>query len=155
MFEKKKELVQPKALNEFEFSKTKGFGAYNYGEVATKTVAGETSLTIERIGKVFFFKSKPKNDTVDYHSIEKIEIKTNFSSGDLVSGIIIATISICTLQIYGLLLTALLIFCAYGKQIVITRKDSSRIFILIGKFQQEETDRLIKLLGEKTGKKVA
>jgi hypothetical protein len=154
MSDKKEQEAKIQNPNQFEFSKTKGFGAYNYGEVTTKAVAGETSLAIERIGKVLFFKGKPKNDTVDYQSIEKIEIKANFSKGDLVSGIIIAIISICTLQIYGLLFTALLIFCAYGKQIVITRKVSSRVFLLTGKFQKEETGRLVKLLNERSGKQL-
>jgi ACR3 family arsenite efflux pump ArsB len=91
---------------------------------------------------------------VEYQSIEKVEVKTNFSKGDLISGIIIAIISICTLQVYGLLFTALLLFCSYGKQIVITRKDSSRVFLLTAIFQKEETDRLIKLISEKTGRQL-
>jgi hypothetical protein len=154
MFGKKEQAAQTQNPNEFEFSKTKGFGAYNYGVVTTKAIAGETGLAIERIGKVLFFKGKPKTDTVEYQSIEKVEVKTNFSKGDLISGIIIAIISICTLQVYGLLFTALLLFCSYGKQIVITRKDSSRVFLLTAIFQKEKTDRLIKLINEKTGRQL-
>jgi hypothetical protein len=135
------------------FQKQKDLGLTT-GVVTTKAVAWETGLAIERIGKVLFFKGKPKTDTVEYQSIEKVEVKTNFSKGDLISGIIIAIISICTLQIYGLLVTALLLFCSYGKQIVITRKDSSRVFLLTAIFQKEETDRLIKLINEKTGRQL-
>jgi hypothetical protein len=154
----KNDEAQIKQPNEFEFVKTKGFSRIKYGKVTSKAVFGDASLSVERVSKVFFVKGKPVTETVDYQSIEKLEIKPQFSLSDLISGIVIGIVSICTLQFYGLLGTAVLVWCAYGKKIIITRKDASQVFLLaeggVLKGEKEETERLVKMLNEKTGRQL-
>jgi hypothetical protein len=149
---KKNEAIEVKNPNEFKFSKTKGFGAYNYGIISTQAVVEDQHLTVEKTSKWLFFKGKPKTAIIDYQSIENIAVKVHFSLGDLISGIIIAIISIAFSQLWGLLFVALLIFCSYGKNIIITQKSStSKVIIMCEGFsQQEAIDTFIKRVNEKT-----
>ena len=149
MFGKKQEEKNP---NEVVFSKTKGFCSMNYGSVTTKALFNETSVLVERVNKVFFSKGKPKTDTVEYNAIESVVIKKHFSKGDLISGIIIGVIPMFTgfLIPLGLFIIAFMVFCSYGKNIVITKKNGEEINLLGEGFgQSEERETFIKKLEEK------
>ena len=147
-----------KAPNEFDFEKVKGFGRSNFVWHNTKVMVEDTCLSIEHIRKILFFKGNPDNAVVNYSDLERIELKSHFSKGDLISGIIIGIISIVTMQIYGLLFTAFLVFFSYSKNIVITRKDGSKTTILNGGplsgGGQAEFDRMIPMLTTKIGRQV-
>jgi hypothetical protein len=153
-----KKAVQEKAPNEFDFEKTKGFGAYNFVWHNTKVMVEDTHLSIEHTRKILFFKGKPDVAVVNYSDINNIELKSHFSKGDLISGIIIGIISIATMQIYGLIFTAILVLFSYSKNIVITRKDGSKTTILNGGplsgGGQAEFDRMIPMLTTKIGRQV-
>ena len=148
MFGKKQEEKNP---NEVTFSKTKGFGSINYGSVTTKALFSETSVLVERIGRVLFFKGKPKTDTVEYNAIESVAIKNHFSIGDLISGAICFVLGIVFDQfIFGLIVLAVLVFCSWGKNIVLTKKNGGKINLLSEAFaQSEEIETFTKKLGEK------
>jgi hypothetical protein len=155
----KKDESQIQNLNEIVFSKTKGVSRINYAVVTTKAVVGEKSLLVERIVRVLFFKGKPKTDTIDYEAIEKVEIKTHFSKGDLVSGIILGLFAIILALtggeegpgiFVGLIIIAVMVFCAYGKNITIKKKDSTKVNLLSeGIGQKEEIEMFCKKLEEK------
>ena len=153
-----KKVAQEKALNEFDFAKVKGFGAYNFVWHNTKVMVEDTSLSIEHTRKIMFFKGKPDNAVVNYSDLDRIEQRGHFSKGDLISGIIIGIISIATLQVYGLIFTALLVFFSYSKNIVITRKDGSKVTILNGGplsgGDQVEFDRMIPMITTKIGRQI-
>ncbi|MDR2758404.1 MAG: hypothetical protein LBB78_03395 [Spirochaetaceae bacterium] len=153
-----KKVEAEKAPNEFAFEKVKGFGAYNFVWHNTKVFVEETSLSVEHIRKILFSKGKPDTAAVNFSDLDRIERKGHFSKGDLISGIIIGIISIATGQLYGLLFTALLVFFAYGKNIVIVRKDGSKVIIQCGGplsgGGQAEFDRMIPMLTTKTGRQV-
>jgi F0F1-type ATP synthase assembly protein I len=152
-----KETVQANP-NEIVFTKTKGFGSINYAVATSKVNVGETNLSIEKTNRVLFFKRKPKTEAVDYGAIANVEVKTNFAKGDFISGIVIGIIGIimgiaveeASGQIpFALFVTAFMIFCAYGKNIVITRKDSSKVVIMSeGLGQGDEIEALKKKLAE-------
>jgi hypothetical protein len=127
--------------NEFEFSKTKGFGSMNYGVISSKIVLHETDFTIENKSRWFFFiKGKGLTETIPYESLDSVEVKTNFAKGDLISGIIIFLIALFTSQYWGLLFVAMLVFCSYSKNIVISKKNSSsKITILSEGIGENET----------------
>jgi hypothetical protein len=158
MFGKKK-AVHETNPNAVEFSKA--FGRAD--KVTTTVTVGETALTVERVRKVWFFKCKPKIDTVDYQSIEKVESKTFFSKSYLFTSIFfgVAAIIAAFFVVFGedvsaisllgwLIAFAGLLFCAYGKRILITRKDSSTVSILVeGGVQNEEIQLFTQKLGEK------
>jgi len=148
MFGKKQEEKNP---NEVVFSKIKGFGSINYGSVTTKALFDETSVLVERIGRVLFFKGKPKTNTVEYNAIESVAIKNHFSIGDLISGIICFVLGIVFDQfIVGLIVLAVLVFCSWGKNVVITKKNGGKINLLSEAFaQSEEIETFTKKLGEK------
>jgi len=147
-----------KAPNEFDFVKVKGFGSANFVWHNTKVLVEDTCLSIEHIRKILFIKGNPDNAIINYSDLDRIELKSHFSLGDLISGIIIEIISIATGQIYGLIFTAILVLFSYSKNIVITRKDSSKITILNGGLLsgsgQAEFDRMIPMLTTKIGKQV-
>jgi hypothetical protein len=152
LFGKNESQVNP---NEITFTKTKGFGSINYAVVVSKVNVGETGFSVERTNKVLFFKGKPKAATVDYGSIAKVEVKTNFAKGDLISGIVIGILAVIFALtgafgeegpgiLPGLIIIAVMVFCSYGKNIVITRKDSSNVVIMsegIGQGGEIETFR--------------
>lgn len=156
-----KKLDAGKAPNEMAFSKTKGFGNINYAVAGTKVNFGETGLSIEQTNKVLFFKGKPKTSVVDYGSIAQVEVKTNFAKGDLISGIIIGVFAIIlaltgafgeegTGILAGPIIIAVFVFCAYGKNIVLTRKDSTKVVIMSEGFGQgDEIEAFRKNLTEK------
>lgn len=157
MFGKKTEEKNP---NEIVFSKTKGFGSLNYGTVTTKALFNETSVLVERINKVLFFKGKPKTNTVEYNTIESVAITNHFSKGDLISGIIIGVLAIIfgalseegpgTGIFVALIIIAVMTFCSWGKNAVITKKNGEKINLLSeGLGQSEEIETFIKKLGEK------
>jgi general stress protein CsbA len=103
--------------NEFDFSKTKGLGSMWF----------------------FLIRKKQKTETIPYEKIDKIEVKTNFAKGDFISAVIVLLISLITAQCWGLIVTAILVFCSYGKNIVITRKDtSSNVIIMTEGFGETE-----------------
>jgi hypothetical protein len=159
MAKKKDDVVQNP--NEIVFSKTKGFGQINYGAVTTKALFDENSISVERIGKILFFKGKPKIDVVEFGTIENVEVKTHFSKGDLISGIVLGLLVIIFAfvgedapNIYnvfvGLVIIAALLFCSYGKNIVITKKDSTKVGLLSeGIGAGEEIESFLKKLEEK------
>jgi hypothetical protein len=95
---------------------------------------------------------------VNYSDIDRVELKGHFTKGDLISGIILGIISIATVQLWGLLISAFLIFFAYGKNIVIVRKDGSKVIIQNGGplsgGEQVEFDRMIPMLTTKIGRQV-
>ena len=139
--------------NEIIFTKTKGFGSINYAVAISKVNVGDTNLSIEKTNKVLFFKGKPKTDVVDYGAIANVEVKTNFAKGDLISGIVLGIIAIIMgivsedtsgLIITGLVIIAFMIFCAYGKNIIITRKDSSKMVIMSEGFGQGDEIEALK-----------
>jgi hypothetical protein len=146
-----------KAPNEYDFEKVKGFGSLNFVWHNTKVMVEDSCLSIEHIRKILFFKSTD-NAIVNYSDLDKIEQKSHFSLGDLISGIIIGIISIATMQVYGLLFTAFLVFFSYSKNIVIIRKDGSKTTILNGGplsgGGQAEFDRMIPMLTTKIGRQV-
>jgi hypothetical protein len=145
----KKETVKVNP-NEIVFTKTKGFGSINYAVATSKVNLGETNLSVEKTNRVLFFKGKPKTDVVDYEGIANVEVKTNFAKGDMISGIVIGIIGIITGQIIiGLVITAFMLFCAYSKKIIITRKDSSKVVMMSeGLRQGDEIEALKKKLAE-------
>jgi hypothetical protein len=151
--------VEPeKAPNEFTFEKVKGFGAYNFVWHNTKVLVEDSNLSVAHTRKIMFGKGKIDTAIVNYSDLDRVEIKGRFSRGDLISGIIIAVISIVTLQIYGLLVTAFLVFFSYGKNILIVRKDGSKAVIQCGGplsgGGKAELERMIPLLTTKTGRQV-
>jgi hypothetical protein len=151
--------VEPKtAPNEFVFEKVKGFGAYNFVWHNTKALVEETSLSVVHTRKIVFGKGKTDSSVVNFSDLDRIELKGYFSKGDLISGIIIAIISIITGQAWGLLATAFLVFFSYGKNIIIVRKDGSKIIIQCGGplsgSGKSEFERMIPMLTTKTGRQV-
>lgn len=146
------------ATNEFEFQKIKGFGAANFVWHTTKVVIEETSLSVEHKRKILFFNSKPNHAVVNYNDLDKVELKTHFTMGDLISGIIIGIIGIATMQIWALIFTALLVLFAYSKNIVIIRKGGSKVTILNGSFisggRMDEFNRMIPMLTTKLEREV-
>ena len=129
--------------NEMVFTKTKGFERVNYAVVTSKVNMGDTGLSVERTTKVLFFKGKSQTSTVDYGSIARVDVKTHFAKGDFISAIVFGVI--CTIfaiagegesgEVWFDILVALagvaaLIFCSYGKNIIITRNDSSKVVIM-------------------------
>lgn len=153
-----KKVEVEKAPNEFGFEKVKGFGPYNFVWHNTKVLVEETSLPIAHTRKVMFGKGKTDTSVVNFADLDRIEWKGHFSKGDLISGIIIGIISIATGQMYGLLFTAFLIFFSYGKNIIIVRKDGSKVIIQCGGplsgGGKAEFERMIPMLTTKTGKQV-
>jgi len=147
-----------KAPNEFDFEKVKGWGSANFVWHNTKVMVEDTCLSIEHIRKILFFKGNPDNAVVNYSDLDRIELKKHFSKGDLISGIIIGIASIVSMQIYGLLFTAILVLFSYSKNIVIFRKDGSKITILNGGLLsgsgQAEFDRMIPMLTTKIGRQI-
>lgn len=147
-----------KAPNEFEFEKTKGFGAYNFVWHNTRIKLEDTSLSINHKRKLFLSWKDLESTSINYDDLDKIERKGHFSKGDFISGIIIGIISLFTLQIYGFLITAFLIFFAYSKNIVIYRKDGSKVIIPSGGplsgGGQAEFDMMIPALTTKIGRQV-
>jgi hypothetical protein len=153
-----KKVVQEKAQNEFEFEKVKGFGAYNFVWHNTKVLVEDTCLSIEHRRKIMFFKGKPDNTVVSYSDLERIELKSQFSKGDLISGIIIAIIAILTVQLYGLLFTVILVLFSYSKNIVIVLKNGLKKTIpnggLLSGGGQAEFDKMISVLTTKIGRQI-
>jgi len=153
-----KKVEAEKAPNEFSFEKVKGFSYFNFVWHNTKVVLEETSLSVEHIRKILFFKGKPNTAVVNFDNLDHVERKGHFAKSDLIFGIIIGIISIVTMQIYGLLITAFMVFFAYGKNIIIVCKDGSKIVIQCGGplsgGEQEEFDRMIPMLTAKTGRQV-
>ena len=157
MGEVKENATQSQEKNEFEFSKTKGFGSLNYGAVYSKAVLNENALSVNSSSKVFFIKGKNKTASIEYGTIGKVEVKTHFSAGDLISAIIVLIISIFAWEyngIVGLLIVALLVFCSCSKNIVITRTNASKTVIQAGLFQKQDIDAFCAKLKEKMGKGV-
>ena len=153
MFGKKEEVT--KDPNEVVFSKTKGFGSINYGVVTTKAIFNETSVSVERMSKVLFFKGKPKTNVAEYNAIESVVIKTHFSLGDLISGVVIGLLAMIIAAaaeegsgiVVGLLIIAVMVFCAYGKNIVLTKKNGDKINLLSEGFgQSDEIESFLKKL---------
>jgi len=161
MFESLKQEEKAKNLNEFVFSKTKGVGSVNYGTVTTKAIFNETSVLVERISKVLFFKGKPETNNVEYNAIESVAIKTHFSKGDLISGIILGVLAIIFALtgafgeegpgiLVGPIIIAVMVFCSYGKNTVITKKNGDKINLLSEGFgQSEEIEALMKKFEQK------
>jgi hypothetical protein len=153
-----KKVEAEKAPNEFDFEKVKGFGAYNFVWHNTKVLVEDTGLSVTHTRKIMFSKGKPDKAVVNLSDLDHVEWKGHFSKGDFISGIIIAVISIVTLQIYGLLVTAFLVFFSYGKNIVIVRKDGSKVIIQCGGplsgGGKAEFERMIPMLTTKTGRQV-
>jgi hypothetical protein len=147
------QLAQNSAATEFEFSKVKGVGSVNYGRRISKIIMDTTALSIESVGKILFFTGKPKIYTAEYSSIDKVEVKTNFAKGDLISAIICLILTIVFWEengFYGLFVVALLVFCSYGRNIIITKKDKSKIVIMSEGFgQQKEIDEFCGILNER------
>jgi hypothetical protein len=145
MFEKKAEMQ--KNPNELVFTKTKGLGSMNYAVVSSVVNIDETGFSVKRTNKVFFFKKKPQVSTIDYDSIANVTVKTNFAKGDLISGIILGVFAIIIALtgafgeespgiLVGPIIIAVMVFCAYGKNIVITRKDATKVIIMSEGFGQ-------------------
>lgn len=153
-----KQAEAEKALNEFDFAKVKGFGNANFVWHDTKVLIEETYLSIEHIRKILFFKGKPNTAVVNFSDLDRIERKGHFSKGDFISGIIIGIISIATAQIWGLLATAFLVFFSYGKNIIVVRKDGSKVIIPCGGplsgDGRADFDLMIPLLTTKTGRQI-
>jgi hypothetical protein len=147
--------------NEVVFSKTKGFGSVNYGTVTTKALFNETSVLVERISKVLFFKGKPETNTVEFNAIENVAVKNHFSKGDLISGIVLGALALIMAStgafgdenpgiIVGPIIIAVMVFASYGKNAVITKKNGDRINLLSEGFaQSEQIETFLKKLEEK------
>lgn len=148
---------EEKAPNEFDFEKVKGWGRANFVWHNTKVIVEDTSLSIEHIRRILFFK-KTDNAVVNYNDLDRIELKTHFSLGDLISGIIIGIVSIPTGQLYLLLVTALLVLFSYSKNIVIIQKNGLKTTILNGGPLSggglAEFNRMIPMLTTKIGRQV-
>ncbi|MDR2495141.1 MAG: hypothetical protein LBD24_07965 [Spirochaetaceae bacterium] len=146
-----------KAPNEFVFEKTKGFGRINYLWHTTKVTLEEAGLTVAHTRQLMFSK-KVNNLTINYSDLERIELKTNFAKGDLIAGIIIGIISVATQQLWGVLGTAFLVFFAYCKDIVLVRKDGSKVLIQNGGPLSggglAEFERMVPLLTTKIGRQI-
>jgi hypothetical protein len=133
----KKEETQ-KLSNQFEFSKTKGFGAYNFVWINTMVTLNEENITVETQKRVLFSK-KERKDVVVGSVIDKITAKTHFGLSDLIGAILLGVIgivfSVATEAysiVYPLLIVALLLLFAYGKNIEIAQKDGTKVVIEIG-----------------------
>jgi F0F1-type ATP synthase assembly protein I len=159
MFEKNKQIqTNP---NEILFTKTKGFGNINYAVVSSRVNVGENELSVEQTNRVLFFRGKLQTYTVDCDSIAKVEVKTNFAKGDLISGIVIGVLMpiFTFIGLYGEespgilvgpIIIVVMAFCAYGKNIIITRKDQSKVIIMSEGFgQSKEISAFCKKLTEK------
>jgi hypothetical protein len=146
-----KKEIPVKNPNEIVFTKTKGVGAYNFGKITSSAIFNDTGLALSSGSKwIGFIKGKQKSANIEYQAIDMVEIKTHFSKGDLISGIIIGIISIVTVQLWGLLFVALLLFCSYGKNIIVTGKNLSKFILMSEGFgETEEFECLSKKLGEK------
>jgi hypothetical protein len=143
---------QTAAGNEFEFSKTKGFGSMNYGLISSKVTVNQENFLVENKSQWFFFiRKKQKPEIIPYEKIDKVEVKTNFAKGDFIFAAIFLLVSLITAQWWGLVVVAVLVFCAYGKNIVITRKDTSSNVIIMseGFGQTKNIDEFCKAIQEK------
>ena len=137
--------------NELEFRRMKGIGIVYYSIVTSKVVFEENRFLVERLRKIFYVKGKTQNDAVDYGSIEKVEVKTNFALIDLIYGLVIGGICLVGGEVlWGLVALALFLFCSYGKKITVTRKDASKMVIQSdGIGQRAQIEAFRKKLGEK------
>jgi hypothetical protein len=135
----------------FEFSKIKGFGSMNYGSSSSKVTVNAENILVENKSQVFFIKKKQSPEIIPYDKVDKVEVKTNFSRGDFISAAVCLLIALITAQWWGLLVVAVLVFCAYGKNIVITRKDTSSNVIIMseGFGQNRNIDEFCKAIQEK------
>jgi hypothetical protein len=153
-----KKMESEKAPNEFGFERVKGFGGYNFVWHNTKVLAEETGLSVAHTKKIMFGKGKTDTTVVNFADLDHVESKGHFSIGELIAGILIAIISIVTVQIWGLLITAFLVFFAYGKNIVIVRKNGSKVIVQCGGplsgSGKSEFERLIPVLTTKTGRQI-
>jgi hypothetical protein len=131
--------------NEFEFSKTKGFSYINYCTKTSKVVLEENGLSLNRSSKWFYFiKGKNKTAKVDYQSIDKVESKVHFSFWDLSYGLVFLVFLAISQEIGWLVLAAIWLFCAFGKNIIIRLKNGLNVVIMSEGFgQQKEIDRFL------------
>jgi uncharacterized membrane protein len=143
--------VKVENLNEFEFSKIKGFSYFNYCTKISKVVLEESGLTVNRNSKWFYFiKGKNKTAAVNYTSIDKVESKVHFSFWDLVFGLVFLLCLIISHEITWLIFAAVWLFCAFGKNIIIRLKNGSNVIIMSEGFgQQKEIDRFLGVINEK------
>jgi hypothetical protein len=140
-----KEETKAENPNEFEFSKTKGFSYINYCTKTSKVVLEESGLTVNLSSKWFYFiKGKNKAAKVDYQSIDRVESKVHFSFWDLLFGLVFIVFLIISQEIVWLVLAAIWLFCAFGKNIVIRLKNGLNVVIMSeGIGQQKEIDRFL------------
>jgi hypothetical protein len=153
-----KKVEAEKAVNEFDFEQVKGFSYLNVVWHNTKVLVNENSLSVEHIRKILGFKGKPDSTVINFNDLDRVELKGHFSKGDFISGIIIGLISLFTLQVWGLLVAGFLVFFSYSKNILLIRKDGSKIIIQNGGplsgGGKAEFERLVPMLTTKIGRQV-
>jgi hypothetical protein len=137
--------------NEIEFSKTKGFSYINYCTIKTAVTFNENDVSLNKSTKWFYvFGGKPNPTTIDYNSIENVEVKTHFSIGDLIFALFFFVMWPVTGEIWLAAFTLVFLFCSYGKNIIITRKDSVKTIIMSeGLGQGDELALFCKKMSEK------
>jgi hypothetical protein len=136
--------------NELVFKKAKGFDRYNYATITTKVSVEETVLVTEQTKKVIFSKAKVTNDSIEYGQIAAVELKKRFAKVEMIGGIVTCVLAMILAItgvfgeegpgiLYGPIFLAVMLFCAYEKDIIITKKDSSKLVIMAeGFFQGKE-----------------
>jgi hypothetical protein len=147
-----------KAPNEFDFEKTKGFGAYNFVWHKTKVGMQDTSMSIALTRKILLGKGTTDTNTVNYSDLDHVEVKKHFSKGDIIAAALIAILGIVTAQIWAFLISALLIVFSFGKNIVFIRNDGTKVTVenggLLSGGGMAEFERMVPMLNEKIGKTV-
>lgn len=145
---KKEERV--KAENEFDFEKTIGFGRANIGAHLTSVFVNSDSIEIKKQKKIFFSIKDKGTETIPYNSITNISIKNNFSLGDLISGIVVFLVAAITGQIViGLVIFAVLLFCSWGKKIVLEKNDSNKTsFVIEALKDSDECEKMFSKLND-------
>ena len=103
---------------EFTFNKAKQLGRLTYRQTTTKAVVSASSVDIEQTIKKFIGGEKKTNTSIMLNDITGIQVRIKFDIWDTVYAVIFAIIGF--LAPVAFLGTAVCLFCAFGKEIIIT-----------------------------------
>jgi hypothetical protein len=147
--------------NEFEFSKQRRILAMYAGDVISKIVLNDLNLTasIQWIwgnpkgkSKSTTWKDKKKRITLDYHNIEKVEIKAGFSKSSIINSAVCAILGLAMIPVGGaavLLLIPLFLFIGFGTNIIISCKDKTKVSFMTGKLDGDTRQNFCDKLDKK------
>jgi hypothetical protein len=148
-----------KQPNEFEFTRDRGVAKIHYGEIETNVIAEDDGLHIEQVDR-FFNKKTVSTGVIGYSTIESIKVKMHIALGYLLSGLAAGILVMMSSEDFfiGIGVIIVMTWLSYGKEIILTRQDISKVFIPANgglfKSDKQEINRLVAMLNEKTGKKL-